>query len=56
VNDNGIREMILKGVSAAEISAAAERDGKIRTLRQDAVNKVLQGVISLEDAVTAVMI
>lgn len=56
VNDNGIQEMILKGAGAAEISAAAERDGRFRSLKQDAVNKVLQGVISLEDAVTAVMI
>ena len=56
VNDNGIQEMILKGAGAAEISAAAERDGTFRSLKQDAVNKVLQGVISLEDAVTAVMI
>jgi type IV pilus assembly protein PilB len=55
VNDNGIREMILKGASAADIGAAAEREGKLRTLKQDAVNKVLQGVISLEDAVTAIM-
>jgi type IV pilus assembly protein PilB len=56
INDNGIQEMILKGVGAAEISAAAQRDGRFRSLKQDAVNKVLQGVISLEDAVTAVMI
>ena len=56
VNDNGIREMILKGASSADISAAAEREGKLRTLKQDAVNKVLQGIICLEDAVTAVMI
>ncbi|HSD94830.1 MAG TPA: ATPase, T2SS/T4P/T4SS family [Syntrophales bacterium] len=55
VNDNGIQEMILKGAGAAEICAAAERDGRYRSLKQDAVNKVLQGVISLEDAVTAVM-
>jgi type II secretory ATPase GspE/PulE/Tfp pilus assembly ATPase PilB-like protein len=32
--------------------AVAERDGNFRPLKQDAVNKVLQGVISLEDAVT----
>jgi type IV pilus assembly protein PilB len=56
VNNNGIHEMILKGAGSAEISAAAERDGTFRSLKQDAVNKVLQGVISLEDAVTAVMI
>ena len=55
VNDNGIQEMILKGAGAVEICAAAERDGRYRSLKQDAVNKVLQGVISLEDAVTAVM-
>jgi type II secretory ATPase GspE/PulE/Tfp pilus assembly ATPase PilB-like protein len=56
VNDNGIQEMILKGAGAAEIRDAAERDGTFRSLKQDAVNKVLQGVICLEDAVTAVMI
>jgi type IV pilus assembly protein PilB len=52
VNDNGLRETILKGAGADEIRAAAERDANFRTLRQDAVNKVLQGIISLEDAVT----
>jgi type IV pilus assembly protein PilB len=56
INDNGIQEMILKGAGAAEISAAAERDGRFRSLKQDAVNKVFQGVISLEDAVKAVMV
>ena len=56
VNNNGIHEMILKGAGAAEIRDAAERDGTFRSLKQDAVNKVLQGVICLEDAVTAVMI
>ena len=56
VNESGIQEMILKGAGAAEISAAAERDGRFRSMKQDAVNKVLQGVISLEDAVTAVMV
>lgn len=53
VNDNGLRETILKGAGAAEIRAAAERDGNFRPLKQDAFNKVLQGVISLEDAVAA---
>jgi type IV pilus assembly protein PilB len=52
VNDNGLRETILKGAGADEIRAAAERDANFRPLRQDAVNKVLQGIISLEDAVT----
>ena len=56
VNDNGLRETILKGADAAELRAAAGRDGNFRPLKQDAFNKVLQGVISLEDAVTAVMI
>ncbi len=52
VNDNGLREAILKGADAAEIKTVAERDGNFRPLKQDAINKVLQGVISLEDAVT----
>ena len=56
VNDNGLRETLLGGADAAGIRAAAGRDGNFRPLRQDAVNKVLQGVISLEDAVTAMRI
>jgi type II secretory ATPase GspE/PulE/Tfp pilus assembly ATPase PilB-like protein len=44
--------MILKGAGADEIRAAAERDVNFRPLREDAVNKMLQGIISLEDAVT----
>jgi len=55
-NDNGLQELILKGADAAEIRAAAERDGSFRPLKQDAINKMLQGVISLEDAVTAMRI
>lgn len=55
-NDNGLQELILRGADAAGIRAAAERDGSFRPLKQDAINKMLQGVISLEDAVTAMRI
>jgi len=53
VSDNELRETILGGADASGIRAAAERDGNFRPLRQDAVNKVLQGIIGLEEAVTA---
>lgn len=52
-NHNGLQELILKGTDADGIRAAGERDGSFRPLKQDAINKMLQGVISLEDAVAA---
>jgi type IV pilus assembly protein PilB len=50
-----IQEMILKKKSSQEISHAARDSGSLRTLQKDAANKVLQGITTLEEAMTAVM-
>ncbi len=56
LNDEMVQEMILKGASAQEISRAAKQAGRLRSLREDAVIKVLNGVTTLEEAASAVMV
>jgi len=56
VNDEMIQEMIVKRNSAQEITRAAIAAGKLRTLKDDASGKVLQGITTLEEAVSAVMV
>ena len=55
-NDEMIQEMILQRKSAQEITRAAIAEGKLRTLKEDATNKVLQGITTLEEAASAVMV
>jgi len=55
VNDEMIQEMIMKRKSAQEITKAAVAAGKLRTLKDDATAKVLQGITTLEEAISAVM-
>jgi len=55
-NDDMIQEMILKRKSAPEITRAAVAEGKLRTLREDAAGKVAQGITTLEEAASAVMV
>jgi type IV pilus assembly protein PilB len=47
--DDNVREMILKKVPLIEIREYAHRQG-MKTLREDAIEKVLKGEISLEEA------
>jgi type IV pilus assembly protein PilB len=56
VNDEMVQEMILKRRSAQEITKAAVEAGKLRTLKDDAAEKVLQGITTLEEAASAVMV
>jgi type IV pilus assembly protein PilB len=56
VNDEVIQEMILKRKSAQDITRAAMAEGKLRTLKDDAAGKVLQGITTLEEAASAVMV
>ena len=56
VNDEMIQEMIVKRNSAQEITKAAIAAGKLRTLKDDASGKVLQGIATLEEAISAVMV
>ena len=53
--DDMVRAMILKNESAREITNAARQSGRLSTLRDDAVIKVVQGVTTLEEAASAVM-
>jgi len=55
VNDEPVQEMILKRMSAQEITRAAVVAGRLRTLKDDAAVKVLQGITTLEEAASAVM-
>ena len=55
VNDEMVQDMILKKKPSQEITRAAEDAGKLRTLREDAAGKVLQGITTLEEAASAVM-
>src|SRR5512145_299439 len=54
VIDPMIQDMILKRRSAHEINRAAIDAGSFTTLRDNALEKVLQGVTSLEEAASAV--
>jgi type IV pilus assembly protein PilB len=56
VIDEMVQEMILKKKSVQEISSAAKEAGKFRTLKDDAADKVLQGITTLEEAASVVMI
>jgi type IV pilus assembly protein PilB len=51
-----IQDMVLKRNSAQEITRAAVNAGKLRTLRDDAILKVKQGLTTFEEAMSAVVV
>lgn len=53
--DDMIQDMILKRCSAQEITRAAHKSGRLRTLKDNAAEKIAQGITSLEEAASAVM-
>jgi len=55
VIDAMVQDMILKRKSAQEITRAAQQAGKLRTLKEDAADKVLKGITTLEEAASVVM-
>jgi type IV pilus assembly protein PilB len=55
VVDETIQDLILKRRPAHEIRNAAVASGNFKSLKDNAVEKVLQGVTTLEEAVSAVM-
>jgi type IV pilus assembly protein PilB len=55
VIDEMIQEMILRRASSQEIMRAARESGHLRTLKDDAIRKVIEGETTLDEAVTAVM-
>jgi type IV pilus assembly protein PilB len=54
--DEMVQDMILKRHSAQEITRAAHAAGRLRTLKEDAADKVAQGLTTLDEATSAVMI
>ena len=53
--DETIQDMILKRKSAQEITRAARKSGLLKTLKEDAAQKALNGITTLEEAASAVM-
>jgi type IV pilus assembly protein PilB len=56
VIDPMIQDMILRRQSAQEINRAAVETGRFTTLRDNALEKVVQGVTTLEEAASAVLV
>ena len=56
VIDEEVQDMILKRRSAQEITRAAHQSGRLRTLKEDAADKVAQGITTLDEAASAVMV
>ena len=55
MNDT-IKQMIIKGKSAQDISIVAQQTGQMKTLKFDAVQKVVKGITSSEEAMSAVLV
>jgi type IV pilus assembly protein PilB len=53
--DDLIQNMILKKRSSHEISIAAKKAGKLSTLKEDAAQKILHGITTIEEAASAVL-
>jgi type IV pilus assembly protein PilB len=56
VNDELVQNMILKRASTQEITRAAVGSGSMRTLKEAAALKAAQGVTTLEEAASAVLV
>ena len=55
VIDEMIQDMILQESSSSEITRAARQAGKLRTLKDSAANKVLEGITTFEEAASGIM-
>ena len=53
--DDMVQKLILQRASSQEISKSAQSAGKLKTLRDDAIEKALKGITTLEEAAFAVM-
>ena len=54
--DEMVQDMILKRKSSQEIARAAIQAGKLKTLKDDAAKKILQGITTIEEAASAVIV
>jgi type IV pilus assembly protein PilB len=56
VIDEMVQDMILSRRTAQEVTRAARQAGKLNTLQEDAAQKVLDGITTLEEAASAIMV
>ncbi|MEE8553450.1 MAG: GspE/PulE family protein [Desulfobacterales bacterium] len=54
--DEAIQDMILNRKSSQDISRAARQAGKLTTLKEDAAIKVTEGITTLEEAASAIIV
>jgi type IV pilus assembly protein PilB len=54
--DDLVKDLILKRASSHEIARVAAESGEYRTLKENAAEKVILGITSLEEAASAVMV
>ena len=54
--DEMVQQMIVESRTSHEITRAVQERGHLRTLKQDAADKVLRGITTLEEASAAVMV
>ena len=54
LNDE-VRQMIIDGKSAQEISRMSQKNGQMKSLKFDAAHKVVQGITSSEEAMSAIL-
>ena len=54
--DDLIRELIARKATTSEINQAARAAGRLRTLKEDALDKLRQGITTLEEAMSVVNI
>ena len=55
VIDEMVQNMILQRKSSHDITRAAMKSGNFTTLRENALDKVIKGITSLEEAASAVL-
>ncbi len=55
VIDEMVQEMILRGKSAHDITRATQQAGKLRTLRENAAQKICKGLTTFEEAGSVIM-
>ena len=56
VIDDVVKDLILKRTSAHEMIRLVKETGEFATLKDNAAEKVIQGITSLEEAASAVMV
>jgi type IV pilus assembly protein PilB len=54
--DDFVQDLILNRTSAHEITRLVKETDEFETLKENAADKVLQGITSLEEAASAVMV